>query len=176
MIDRSRLFISRARALGSRSLCRAPQFYTAVTIPEKIGPDLTNVFVNVLPDEERALALLVSFRPFVLQGEPVQLGQFYRQAIASIDCGRSRLILQGSKSRWQRLRDHLPRLSFSGLKIRASRGLDFWMNGYIFHNEPEKPEILEDMLQGLRDALVKGSGVTLCSRDDRGNHSRQTNP
>ena len=118
------------------------------------GVTVDDVVVSVLPDEERSLALLVSFRPFVLENEPIQLSVMYNLAIESIRCVRSQNILRASRTRWKRLRDDWPAVFYSkGTKIRAHKGLRLWMYGYVFHSDPDSFNLLDDMTPGMRDAL-----------------------
>ena len=118
------------------------------------GATVDDVVVSVLPDEERSLALLVSFRPFVLENEPIQLSVMYNLAIESIRCVRSQKILSASRTRWKGLRHDWPAIFYSkGTKIRAHKGLRLWMYGYVFHSDPDSFNLLDDMTPGMRDAL-----------------------
>ncbi len=96
------------------------------------------------PSDDVLKSFLVDFRPFVSQREPVYLYRIYRICERSLGNAQLRHWLRKSREYWKEVH------ASSGLRLQVDNRIyrpeeiaDFWINGWYFHDDPQKLDELK---------------------------------
>lgn len=99
------------------------------------------------PDEEDLRSYLITFRKFIAQREPLYLFKIYNICLQYLLSDKMRDNLLEARAAWtKQLRDGGFRLNFNDRNISPEYITDLWINGYYFHDEPEKYRKLKSLL------------------------------
>jgi hypothetical protein len=108
------------------------------------------------PHEEVLESFLMHFRPFVLQREPVYLSRVYNQLDRRLTNTARRDALRASRERWRKSQRHLGLQFFiDDLEITPELVIYLYINGYHFHDDPDKRERLETLTVGHGQLLTR---------------------
>jgi hypothetical protein len=108
------------------------------------------------PDEEDLRSLLLTFRHFISEDEPVFVARVLNECIAALTDSEVRQMVEEARTVWHRLIKSGPLdLSIDGVRYTPERCLDYWLNGHYFHSDEEKATTLETLSRNRDDVLVR---------------------
>lgn len=140
--ERFEIFAQRASELRELRLIRQgidPSF----TIKwETVSQRMT--YHTTPPDEESLRSFLLTFRQFVSKGEPIFVSRIFNDAIRFMSSGELREELVKAKDAWQQSFNKTGEVAvvIDQQNITGEYILDLWINGYYFHNDPDKRQEL----------------------------------
>ena len=96
------------------------------------------------PDEENLRSYLLDFRKFTMEGEPVFVHRVFNVAYRHITGEALVYHLTQARQQWKEsmTRGEIAFL-VNGHALPPEHVLDLWINGYYFHDDPEKARKLE---------------------------------
>jgi hypothetical protein len=108
------------------------------------------------PDEDDLKAFLVDFRPFVLQREPVYVGRVYNQLEQRLTDTDRRDALRISRERWKNGQGQGGFQFFINERhVTPELAIDLYVNGWYFHDDADKRELLETLMVGHGQVLTR---------------------
>ncbi len=139
VVDQLRLFLLRVDELNDLGLLRA--WKSELKISGEIGQPVK--FESFEPDEELLRSFLLAFRQFFLKSEPVYINRIYKLSMEHLRSDFLRERLQQSREAWKdAMRGGGLRLELNGDQVTPERAMHLWINGYYFHNDAEKRELI----------------------------------
>src|ERR1051326_6379380 len=104
-------------------------------------------FESSQPDEEDLRSYLVTFRKFISDREPLYLFKIHNICFQHLVSDKLRNNLIEARQAWQKeLKQGGIHLNFNERDIRPEYITNLWINGYYFHDEPEKYRKLKSLL------------------------------
>lgn len=104
-------------------------------------------FENNDPEEEDLRSYLITFRKFIAPGEPLYLFKIYNICLQYLLGDKLRDNLVEARLAWKKqLRNGGFRLIFNDRDINPEYIANLWINGFYFHDEPEKYRKLKSLL------------------------------
>jgi len=169
-LDQLRAFVSRATSLLERRLLTSGGLDASWSINFNHATGLR--FTAAEPDEEDLRSFMLDFRQFTMTGEPVHLGRIMNvleRRLTEVDL---RDHLSEIRQQWQQAQRGVLGLNINDQSYRADRVLDLFVNGYYFHNDPAKRELLQSFGQigqflarrSFLDLIVDGVRVVAAVR------------
>jgi hypothetical protein len=147
------LFMHRAGELFSCRVITSGTF----KISAKIVADLDNLQAHVStnePDFEDIRSLLVVFRKFISSNSHCFLPKIYNLCHQHITDVKMRQALADARADWLDMQKNSPTgmtVTIDSRDYTPAELTDIWMNGYIFHDDPEAVSMLDRMEQYHRD-------------------------
>jgi len=108
------------------------------------------------PNEDDLKAFLLDFRPFVLQREPVYVGRVYDQLERRLTDTERRDALRISRQRWKHGQGQGGfQVFLNERQVTPELAIDLYVNGWYFHDDPDKRELLEKLTVGHGQILTR---------------------
>lgn len=145
------LFVQRAEELlNSRLILNG--FGTSLSFGMDRVKGLT--FSSKQPDEELLRSFLLTFRRFISENETVFLFKIFNLCQRHLNSDRLKNYLIEARQNWSQ-QVHSGRTGgvnykLNGIQISPETITDLWINGYYFHDSPDKLRDLEKLLSDNR--------------------------
>ena len=108
-------------------------------------------FISKEPNEEDLRSFLLTFRLFVSPKEPVFLNRIYNLCQKAITSEMLRDYLINARKAWKQMHKSIGiKLVYNEKKLTPEYVTDLWINGYYFHNDLKKMNILRQLLPHVR--------------------------
>jgi hypothetical protein len=99
------------------------------------------------PDEEDLRSFLLDFRKLVAPKEPVYVGRVLNAAYRHVSSDDLAARVTEARAGWKRELRGSMGFVVNDQEIRAETIVDLWINGYYFHDDPDKARRLEALAQ-----------------------------
>jgi hypothetical protein len=135
--DRFNLFVKRAEELLDCGLVRNGDLRSSLLLrASQAGPV---EFRTHEPNEEQLRSFLMTFRQFIMDGEPIFLSRVANILWQLLPGDRLRSRLEDARRRWKTdCRRGSMELVVNDSKFPPELVLDLWINGQYFHNDERK--------------------------------------
>ncbi|MCR4320416.1 MAG: hypothetical protein NUV74_08820 [Candidatus Brocadiaceae bacterium] len=144
-IDQLNLFKTRVDELRQTKIVKEG-FNSSITVKYEAQKGLH--FQSVHPNEEYFRSFLLTFRKFVSEKEPIYLNRIYNICQQYLTNEKYKEYLVKSRNIWREsLKSTGFKLTFNGREMSPEVVMDLWINGYYFHDDIEKVNALNGMLQ-----------------------------
>lgn len=142
-LDNLRAFVSRAHALVNRRLVTSGGLDGGFSVNFDQTTGLRLLASHF--DQEDMRAFLTDFRPFVMDGERVHLNRTMNVLDLSLTDSELRVALREIRAGWKAALQGVIGFQFNGDTYRADRTFDLIVNGFIFHDDAAKREVLDSV-------------------------------
>jgi hypothetical protein len=134
------LFVRQVQNLVGLRLVTSGQLDSSVTIRIRGG---TADFEPSQPDEEDLRSFLLTFRKFMLQDDPLNIGKIANLLYAEITNDDHRKLLNNERARYKAAMKH-GKIVFDvdGTPCTPEENFDLWINAIYFHNDDAKAQTL----------------------------------
>ncbi len=151
--DRFWLYQERVDKMVSTRLIKNKGLKSEMTIT---GNKESGTGINIAwPDEDDLRSFLVTFRLFILKGEPVFLNRLYNLLIDNVSDKEVKDMLLRNRPRWHEIhRMGSIVLYLQNEEMKPEKIVDLFMSGDIFHIDLEKREVLKS-LNFFTEQLIK---------------------
>lgn len=140
--ERLDLFVRRSKELLNTRIVRAGDLKANMTI--SAARDQPMDLRTHEPDEEDLRSFLLTFRQFVMKGEPVYVRSIANLLWRRLNGDRIRQELQDARRRFdQAFERGSMRFVLNERHMTPEFVLDLWINGHYFHNDERKARQLE---------------------------------
>lgn len=152
-MDAIGVFLQKVDELGrTRLIERTTQIGYTLKYDQTAGMS----FESREPDEEDLRSFLLTFRRFVAQGDPVNIGRIHNIADRRVTSDDLRRHLREAREHWRRdVQVGGMSLVFNGKQISPEYVADLFINGHYFHDEPDKRAKLVSLTEPLEYLLVR---------------------
>jgi hypothetical protein len=100
------------------------------------------------PDEEDLKSFLLLFRHFISSSEPIFINRVFNDCLRFLDDECLKGEVQKAKEAWRKeLQSGTLGMQVNEANLTPEYVLNLWINGYYFHNDPEKTFELESLLK-----------------------------
>ena len=142
-VDDLRTFNARANSLLSRRILTSGGLSLEFSI--KFAQNSPLQFMTREPDEEDLRSFLVDLRPFTMAKERVHLGRTMNLLNNHLTDVALRDAVRLARSDWKKAQRGVIRLTIDGQNYNAERVFDLLINGYWFHDDAAKRDLLEQI-------------------------------
>lgn len=150
-IEVLKLFVKRAEEL------RRSTFIQSEFVPfqhvERSGSEPAKTTISE-PDEDAFRSFLLTYRQFISNKEPIYIYKVFRLCGKHISDPMGKESFANARKEWRKLEGggNL-RLVENGREIPPTEIQDLWINGYYFHNNPDKRKRLATLSGGFQKTL-----------------------
>lgn len=108
------------------------------------------------PNEDDLKSFLLDFRPFTLQRDSVYLGRVYNRLEQCLTNTARRDALRASREGWKQGQRHVGIQFFiNEQEVTPELAIDLYVNGWYFHDDPDKRQRLEALTVGHGQILTR---------------------
>ncbi len=152
-IDAIGIFLQRVEELQrTRFVERAGQVGYTLNFSKMAGIS----FQSREPDEEDLRSFLLTFRRFVADGDPLNIGHIHNICERRLRSDDLRRHLREARAHWRRdAETGGMSLVFNGRQISPEYVADLFINGHYFHDEPAKRAKLASLREPLEYLVVR---------------------
>ena len=158
-LERLKLFRARTTELNNLRLVQS-RTQTGFTIAGDVKTGVVTSTVKE-PDEEDLRSFLLLFRHFISDNEPVFVNRIFDDCFRFLNDDRLKGELKKAREEWRnQLSTGNIAIRIDDTKLTPEHVLDLWINGYYFHNDPDKLAELKNLL-GQPLPFARGRFVTM---------------
>lgn len=140
------LFAERVEDLGRTALIRKHGLSGSWSISYSANQPL--MCRSIEPDRDLFAAYLLQFRKFVSKGEPIYIDYIFGICHDQLTNDQFRAGIRHCQEGWrQTLEENGVRLTVDGKRLQPHEIGDLWINGYYFHDDPEKQAELQRIVE-----------------------------
>lgn len=144
--SRLQLFIQRAKELHNRRFAISGYPFKFHIYTDKENQKITYEIVEK-PDEEDLRAFVLDLRRFISEREPVFIRRIFNDCEKYLQDEKIKQNIRDIKSAWVFLWEKgLIQMSSGGKNLPPEKVMDLWINGQYFHDDIDKKEELEQLL------------------------------
>lgn len=137
-------FVERANELTQRRLMTSNEKWS-FKISSDNNSDSVDFHVGG-PDEEDFRSFLLVFRLFILKKDPIFINRIFNDCIRSLPECELRKLFTHAQEEWKKaLKGGYMAVIIGNKQITPEYALDLWINGYYFHNDPEKTQLFKSL-------------------------------
>jgi hypothetical protein len=146
-----KLFVKRAEELRTSTFIQKG-FVPSLQV-ERSGTAPANTIISE-PDENDFRSFLLTYRQFISNKEPIYIYKVFKLCGKHITDPTGRRLFASARGKWKALeRGGTLQLVENGRKIPSTEIQDLWINGYYFHNDPDKSRRLNTLSNGFQKAF-----------------------
>jgi hypothetical protein len=141
VVDDLRFFVSQAQQMLNRPLLTSNGLQGGFSLSFNHTTGLR--FTAPEPDEEQFRSFMLDFRPFTMNSERIHLGRTMNLLEQYLSDTELRDAVREVRSQWKLAQRGMVGLVINERNYSADAVLSLFVNGYYFHHDSEKRELVE---------------------------------